>query len=172
MIGETPALQTISAAVTPVVMLSACGTLTLSVNSRQQHLSEKIRASAAESRTNSVAPERRTQLREQIAVFRQRFLFSWLASITLYGAIGCFIATTLGILWTQRGLASGEPVLLAFFIAGLLLMFAAAFCVVAEVSLSWRTLTLEIRDLDLPLHRPNWFAKPQDPETQPESNDC
>ncbi len=168
MIGEIPALQTISAAVTPVVMLSACGTLTISVNSRQQHLSEKIRAAAAESRTNSVSPQRRTQLHEQIAVFRQRFLFSWLASITLYGAIGCFLATTLGILWTQRGLTSGEPILLDFFVVGLLLMLTAAFCVVMEVSHSWRTLNLEMRDLNLPIHRPNWFGN--HPESSPQSD--
>ncbi|BCM88590.1 hypothetical protein IAD21_00423 [Abditibacteriota bacterium] len=171
MIGEIPALQTISAAVTPVVMLSACGTLTISVNSRQQHLSEKIRASAAESRTNLVSPERRAQLHEQIAVFRQRFLFSWLASITLYGAIGCFLATTLGILWTQRGLSSGEPVLLAFFVVGLLLMLSASCFVVAEVSYSWRTLDLEMRDLALPLHRPHWFGRRHEEEPQNEPED-
>lgn len=153
MIGEIPALETISAAVTPVVMMSACGTMTISVNSRQQHLSDKIRAAAAESRTSSVSLERRSQLHEQIAVFNRRFLFSWFAASALYGAIGCFLVTTLGILWTQRRLSFGEPLVLVFFVLGIVLMLIAAACVIAEVSLSWRTLRLEIRDLDLPLHR-------------------
>lgn len=159
MIGEIPALQTISAAVTPVVMISACGTLTISVNSRQQHLSDKIRAAAAESRSDAASLERRRQLREQIAVLRQRFLYSWFAATGLYVAIVCFVATTIGILWIQRGLASGEPILLTFFILGLVFMFAAALCVIIEVSHSWRTLNLEVRDLNLPIHRPNWFGR-------------
>lgn len=167
MIGEISALQTISAAVTPMVMISACGTLTISVNSRQQHISDKIRAAAAESRTASVSPERRSQLHEQIAVFHRRFFYSWLAATGLYGAISCFAATTVGILWTQRGLSSGEPFLLGFFGVGLLLMLGAAFSVIAEVSLSWRTLGLEMRDLGLPLHRPRWFGKRGQQNTLP-----
>ena len=171
MLGEIPALQTISAAVTPVVMISACGTLTISVNSRQQHLSDKIRAAAAESRSDAVSPQRRHQLHEQIAVFRQRFLYSWFAAIALYGAIGCFVATTIGILWTQRGLSSGEPVLLVCFVAGLLLMFTAACCVVVEVSHSWRTLEIEVRDLNVPIRSRHSPDKPIPPDSAPDTED-
>ena len=153
MIGEIPVLESISAAVTPVVMLSACGTLTISVNSRQQHLSDRIRAAAAESRLGSVSAERRAQLGEQLVVFNHRFLCSWLASCALYGAICCFGLTTLVILATQRRLSQGEPLVFTFFLLGIALMIAAVVCVMGEVALSWRTLRLEMRDLGLPLRR-------------------
>lgn len=155
MIGtDISVLSVISAAVTPVVMISACGTLTISVNTRGQHLSDRIRAAAAESRSAQVSDERCGQLREQLAVFSRRFTFTWVASCALYGAMTCFLLTTLCILWTQRRLSQGPLFPVWFFVLGICLMLGAALFVVLEVALSRRTLQIEMRDLSLPLHKP------------------
>lgn len=148
-------LSVISAAVTPVVMISACGTLSLSVNSRQQSLSALVRSTSTEIRLASTSRQRRAQLHEQIGVFTRRFTLTWVASCALYGAITCFLLTTLLIVWTQRRLSQGPLAPLAFFVLGLALMLGAAVCIVLEVALSRRTLQIEIRDLHLPLHQPN-----------------
>ncbi len=155
MIGtEISVLSVISTAVTPVVMVSACGTLTISVNARQQHLSDKIRGAAAEIRSVKTSDERRAQLREQIRVFERRFVCTWLAADALYGAITCFLLTTLFIVWTERRLSQGPLFPLVFFVLGICLMLAAAMGVVLEVALSRRTLQIEARDLHLPLQKP------------------
>jgi len=159
MIGTESLMAVISTAVTPVVLVSSCGTLAVSVNARQQHLSDRIRGAAAESRSASVSEERRAQLREQIRVFNRRFGFTWLAASALYGAIACFLVTTLWLVWTQRRLGQGPMLPLIVFVLGLTLMLGAAVCIVLEVALSRRTLQIEMRDLDLPLRKP--AAKPE-----------
>ncbi len=150
---ESAVLGTISAAVTPVVMISACGTLTLGVNNRQQNLTTLIREAAKESRAHGVSPERQAQLREQIVIWHRRFYYSWLATCALYGAIGCFLFTTLGIVWAGRRLSAAPFWVLLLFEAGVALMLLASVGVVGEVALSKTTLGIEIRDLSLPLRR-------------------
>jgi len=99
-------------------------------------------------------------LHEQIQIWHRRFVCSWLASVALYGAIAFLLATTLGIVWAGRRLSQAPDWVLLCFAAGLALMFLASFGVVVEVALSKRTLDIEIRDLELPLHQPKNHAAP------------
>ena len=163
---EAAVLGTISAAVTPVVMISACGSLTLGVNNRQQNLTTQIREAAKESRAHDVSIERQKQLREQIVIWHRRFYYSYCASCALYGAIVCFLFTTLGILWAQRRLSISPTWVLSLFEAGLALMLLASLCVVTEVALSRRTLGIEIRDLELPLRRFGFRRREEDEEVE------
>jgi len=156
MIGTDAILSVISAAVTPVVLVSACGTLTISVNARQQNLSALVRAAAAESRGEKVSDERRAQLLEQMRLMVRRFALTSFAATALYGAIVCFLATTLVIAASQRtpGGRFSTPAL-ALFIFGLSLTLSAAVATVLEVALSRHTMTIELRDLHLPLKKPS-----------------
>lgn len=147
-------LSVISAAVTPVVMISACGTLLINVNNRQQSLSSLVRATSTEIRSASVSTERQAQLHEQLVVFNRRFTCTWFSSCALYGASTCLLLTTLLIVWTEHRLSQGPLLPLVFFVLGLSLMLGAAISSVVEVALSRRTLQIEMRDLDLPLHKP------------------
>jgi len=155
MIGTDAILSVISAAVTPVVLVSACGTLTISVNTRQQHLSDLVRANSAESRSEKVSDERRSQLSEQLRLLVRRFALTSFAATGLYGAIACFLATTLVIAASHRASSGSFSVpALALFTFGLSLTLAAAIATVLEVALSRHTMTIELRDLHLPIEKP------------------
>ncbi len=175
MIGTDAILSVISAAVTPVVLVSACGTLTISVNTRQQHLSDLVRANSSESRSEKVSDERRSQLSEQLRLLVRRFALTSFAATSLYGAIACFLATTLVIAASGRApSARFSAPALALFIFGLSLTVGAAVATVLEVALSRHTMTIELRDLGLPLRKPSRkrSAKPYLPsETLPAAAD-
>jgi len=72
-------LRIISAAVTPVVMLSACSTLILGINAKHTGLADHIRAAAAEVRGPGMSDARRVQLIGQIQTFHRRFNLAWMA---------------------------------------------------------------------------------------------
>lgn len=156
MIGTDAILSVISAAVTPVVLVSACGILTSSVNIRQQHLSDLVRANSAETRSEKVSEERRSQLSEQLRLLVRRFALTSFAATALYGAIACFLATTLVIAASGRApVGRFSAPALALFIFGLSLTFVAAVATVLEVALSRHTMTIELRDLHLPIKKPS-----------------
>lgn len=93
-------LQGISAAVAPVVMVSASGLLFLGVQNKNLHLSDRVRGLAAEHRslgTDPQAKQRREQIREQLVYFERRIRFSQRALELLQIAIFCFVATSLAL---------------------------------------------------------------------------
>ncbi len=140
-------LQLISAAVTPVVMISACAGLILGVNNKHTSLSDRIRDAARECRLAITTPDRREQLLEQLAVFHRRFLLTWMSLCALYGATAAFTLTTLLIVFAQRKLAVAGSGTLPFFLLGVGLMLLATCLEVCEIALSTRGLHIEMRGL-------------------------
>src|SRR5579862_6452474 len=126
-------LQLISAAVTPVVMISACAALILGINNKHSSIADRIRTSLAESRLPGTQAARRKQLGEQIPLFYRRYLFTWASLVALYVAVMVFTLTTLLLVFTQRRVLTFDSGTLTLFVAGVVLMLAAACFELAEI---------------------------------------
>jgi outer membrane murein-binding lipoprotein Lpp len=140
-------LHVISSAVTPVVMISACASLILTINSKHQSISDRIRSIATEVRGASCTAARRKQLIDELNVFQRRFRLTYVAHVALNIAVIVFVLTVILIIFTQRRLfESGAPTL-GMFLSGTLLMFVAMCCELLEISLSTRSMQIEIEDI-------------------------
>lgn len=149
-------LQVISAAVTPVVMLSACSTLILGINAKHTALSDRVRAATVEFRQKETADARRSQLVQEVGIFHRRFVFTWLALCALYGAVILFILTTLLIILMQNRMHIGGSGPLSLFVGGVALMLCAALLEFAEIALATKSLHVEMKDiLTLPAANPD-----------------
>ena len=151
--NEMGLLQLISAAVTPVVMISACATLILGINTKHSGAADRVRDTARRYRDEADAnEERKANLREQIQIFYRRFLISRTALWMLYIAVAVFIACILYIALAQKHLfrTSHSDGALGLFIGGVGLMLAAVCLEFQEIHLSRRSLFLEVSDLVSP----------------------
>lgn len=139
-------LAILTSAVTPVVMVSATAILISVVNARYSAVSDRVRNLAHEYRTDSIPPERRRVIREQVLIFRRRIrLVSWAVRL-LFLAVGTFIAVALMIsfsLW-RHWFDMALPI--TFFV-GLLLVSTAILLVFLELSESNRTIYMEAEDV-------------------------
>ena len=140
------AVQVLTAAVTPVVLVSATAILISGINSRYISISDRLRSLAHEYRDPSCSPERRVIITREIITFRHRMhLMSW-AVRSLYAAVGAFIVDALLIsatLWRQ--MLAG--VTLPLFMAGILLVLFALVCQLLELRSSDRTIAIELSDI-------------------------
>ena len=140
------AVQVLTAAVTPVVLVSATAILISGINSRYISISDRLRSLAHEYRDPSCPPERRVIITREIITFRHRMhLMSW-AVRSLYAAVGAFIVDTLLIsatLWRQMLAGATLPL----FMAGILLVLFALVCQLLELRSSDRTIAIELSDI-------------------------
>ena len=143
-------LQLISAAVTPVVLISACATLILGVNNKHSGIADRIRFALAEYRHSETQAMRREQLAAQLPIFHRRFFLSWLALCALYCAVGLFILTTIVILVSKRRLLASDTGALYLFGLGIVLMLVSVGLEIAETALATRSLAIEMRDFLMP----------------------
>jgi len=140
------ALQVLTAAVTPVVLVSATAILISGINSRYIAISDRMRALAHEYRDPNCIEQRRSTISHEMVTFQYRIhLISW-AVRALYMAVGAFLTEALLIsatLWRQMLAKATLPL----FLLGILLMMLAIVCQLLELHSSNRTLSLEIRDI-------------------------
>ena len=140
-------LRVVTAAVTPVVMISATAILISGINSKHQSLSDRVRALSAEHRSGQASDERKRNIRAQIRFFRRRLRFIAIAHIALYGATACFIAMVIVISVTVK-IAPLVSATLPFFMAGVVLLFTAVGYEIRELRMSNETMNLELTDLE------------------------
>jgi Flp pilus assembly protein TadB len=91
-------VQAITAAAAPIVMVSAAGLLFMGIQTKNLHLSDRLRALTAEHRNLSSLPAhaaRRRQIEVQLALFSRRIRLSQMSLESLYLAILCFMLTAL-----------------------------------------------------------------------------
>ena len=69
---ENAVLQQIAAAVTPAVMVSACGLLALGLDNQAARMTTRMRDLAKEHRTLASDHARRATIREQVRVLERR----------------------------------------------------------------------------------------------------
>src|SRR5439155_25099368 len=136
-----------SAAVTPIVMISAAAALILGLNQKHNSLSERLRALMGEFRAPGTTPERRENLREQVALFQLRFRYVDRAMSWLYGAVACFVLTALLITLISHERARWDPAAIGLFELGIVLMLGAVIEALLETRQTRRTLALELGDL-------------------------
>jgi uncharacterized protein DUF2721 len=140
-------LESITSAVAPIVMVSAAGLLFNGMQAKNLHLSDRIRALAAEHRHRDTAPERRAQITAQMALFDRRMRLSQRALELIYIAILCFVTTALLL---ASALWFGPPVLPAaitgIFVAGVGLLLVALALEFVEMRIGLKTIEIEVRD--------------------------
>src|SRR5690242_2844135 len=140
------ALQVLTAAVTPVVLVSATAILISGTNSRYISISDRMRALAHEYRDPNCMQQRRITISQELLIFQYRIhLVSW-AVRALYMAVGAFIIDALIIsatLWRHMLATATLPL----FLVGIVLMMLALVCQLLELQSSNRTVSLEMSDI-------------------------
>jgi Protein of unknown function (DUF2721) len=139
-------LDSLTAAVAPVVMVSAAGLLFNGVQAKNLHLSDRIRALAAEMRHPDLTPTRRMQVLRQLTLFHTRIRLSQWSLDCIYLAILCFILTSLLLAST---LWIGPPVLPALttgiFLLGVAVLVVALGLEFVEMAIALKTIEIEIQ---------------------------
>jgi hypothetical protein len=140
------ALQVLTAAVTPVVLVSATAILISGANSRYISISDRMRVLAHEYRDPNCMEQRRMTICREMLTFQHRIhLVAW-AVRALYAAVGAFTTDALIIsatLWRHMLATATLPL----FVLGMLLIMLAIVCQLLELQRSNRTISLEISDI-------------------------
>ncbi len=131
-----PGNPAITAAVTPVVMISANAILVSAISSKHDAMSGRIRSLAAEWREPATPPERRAVIQKEISLFDRRLQWIYRSHILLYVAIGLFISTVISI-------ALGQTFSLTLLLSGVALTFVAIVMEIADLFYAQRTITIE-----------------------------
>jgi hypothetical protein len=142
-------LPRIASAVTPAVMVSACGLIALGLINLSQALGGRLRELTREHRAGTASNLRRPVIRKQVAILGRRHLTVTWALFLDYGAILAFSLTSL--LFLAHGAvaipAFVEPL---FFLVGVLLLCGSAGFAIAAVHLDGGALRLERLDVEGP----------------------
>jgi hypothetical protein len=143
---QTDVLQRIASAVTPAVMVSACGLVALGLINLAQVLAGRLREVAREFRSPSATPRRRENLRLQVAILGRRHRTVTWALFLDYGAILAFAVTSLLFLG-HGAFPVPRAVEAVAFLVGVLLLCAAAVFAILAVHLNGGALRLEQQDI-------------------------
>jgi ABC-type multidrug transport system fused ATPase/permease subunit len=172
----------LGAMITPAVLISASGTLTLSTTNRLARIVDRARVLHEEAEklppwdaTDRDMLEKRALLADQIARQSQRIGMLQAAIITLYTAISLLVGASIsiGLSAVAHGLWSWVPVVLGLF--GAIALFIGAMILIREARMAVRSTLNELeyikrmvaRRTGAPLPQPD--QKPQ-PGTPPESS--
>jgi hypothetical protein len=143
----TGLLQLINAAVTPVVLISACAALILGINNKHTAIADRLRTFATDLRGSTDSADRKAQIREQVDIFFKRYRLTWVSLATLYGSVISFVLMILFIILSQKHILRWESGVMAMFLIGIGLTLCSVICEVFELRLSIRSLEVELRDL-------------------------
>jgi hypothetical protein len=136
----------ISAAVTPVVMISANAILISAISSKHQSMSDRLRALTAEWRNADTPLSRRNAIADQVRLFDQRLRWVTWSHIILYTATACFISMVIVIAVSPAlNVMSGAS--LGLLVAGVLLMFVGILLELLDLAKARTTVGLEIKDI-------------------------
>ena len=136
----------ISAAVTPVVMISANAILIGAISSKHQSMSDRLRALTAEWRNAATPVTRREAIANQVRLFDERLRWVTWSHIVLYTATTCFIAMVI-VIAVSPAIEAMSGASLGLLIAGVALMFLGIVLELFDLSKAHATLALEIKDV-------------------------
>ena len=136
----------ISAAVTPVVMISANAILIGAISSKHQSMSDRMRALTAEWRHADTTGERRGVIARQVRLFDDRLRWVTWSHIVLYAATACFILMVIDIAVSTR-LQSWQGISVGLLLAGVALMFAGILLELLDLAKARETVQLELNDM-------------------------
>jgi len=136
-------VQRITAAVTPAVMVSACGLIALGLDNQIARVSGRLRDLAHEVRDPNRRPsEPKVELTEQIRILDRRHALYSTAILLDYAALLAFVLTSLLYL-LQRSINVATIAPLLAFAVGVVLLGVMSVYVLASLRLARSALTLE-----------------------------
>ena len=136
----------ISAAVTPVVMISANAILIGPIGSKHQSMSDRLRALTAEWRNAATPVTRREAIAGQLRLFDERLRWVAWSHIILYTATACFIAMVI-VIAVSPALEAMSGASLGLLIAGVTLMFLGILLELLDLAKARATVALEVKDV-------------------------
>jgi hypothetical protein len=136
----------ISAAVTPVVMISANAILISAISSKHQSMSDRLRSLTAEWRNTATPVPRRDAIAAQLRLFDQRLRWVTWSHIVLYIAAACFIVMVI-VIAMSPALESLSGASLGLLIAGVALMFVGILLELLDLARARATVGLEVKDV-------------------------
>jgi hypothetical protein len=136
----------ISAAVTPVVMISASAILISAISSKHQSMSDRLRALTAEWRRVDTPAARREAIAAQLRLFDERLRWVTWSHIILYSATACFIAVVI-VIAVSPALEAMSGASLGLLIAGVALMFLGILLELLDLAKARATVRLEVKDI-------------------------
>jgi hypothetical protein len=144
---EASTAEVITTSVAPIVMVSAAGLLVLGIQTKNLHLSDRVRQLTQELRgTPGEAAARRQAIGAQLVLFERRVRMTQRALELLYVSIFCFVATALALAaapWVTRT-SSGLPLIAGLFTLGIILILLAIVMEFLEMRAGLDTIRLEI----------------------------
>ncbi len=143
---DAEAIQRIAGAVTPAVMVSACGLLALGLDNQAARMTGRLRDLAREFRSLGPKDERVLALRAETRVLSRRHALYMAALLANYGALLAFVLTSAMALWLGGSEPAHELVVMLFGV-GVLLLAVTAVCTLLSVRLSRRAIAHEERDV-------------------------
>jgi hypothetical protein len=143
---DVSSLRLIGAAVTPAVMVSACGLLATGLDNQIGRMTSRMREMLREWRTLPEGDVRREVLKAEVAILDRRHLLLAQALGLAYGALISFVVTSLLYL-SQRRFAVPEVLPVVAFSVGVLLLGGIAVFALASLRLGRDAIALEKREL-------------------------
>ncbi len=142
---DAQSLQGLTAAVGPIVLVSAAGLLFNGIQTKNLHISDRIRGLNAELRSSATTDDRRRQVMAQIPLFDRRIRLSQRALELLYLSILCFVLTSLVLaaaLWVAPMMLT--LIVTPLFAGGVILLAIALVLEFVEMRLGLRTIEIEV----------------------------
>jgi hypothetical protein len=143
---DLSSIRVIGAAVTPAVMVSACGLLATGLDNQIARMTSRMREMLREWRALPEDHPRREVLREEVAILDRRHLLLARAMGMAYGALIAFVMTSLLYL-TQRRFAVPEVLPVLSFSTGVVLLGGIAVFALASLRLGRDAIALEKREM-------------------------
>jgi len=140
-------ISPIAGAVTPAVMVSACGLLALGLDNQANRLSARLRELAAEHRAQPSTSRRRDVVRRQIELFGYRHALIVRALVLDYLGLFAFVLTSLLTLVSGTTPVPPRAPIMSF-AAGVLMLLGLCVMVVSSLLRSREALALETDTLD------------------------
>ena len=135
-------LQLVASAVTPAVMVSACGLIALGLDNQISRMATRLRELVREHRAPESSAERRATLAEQVAVLNRRHALYYRAIVLNYAAVFAFVLTS--ALWLGQEQFSLPPELPELvFAMGVVLLAGTALFVIASIHHARATIQAE-----------------------------
>ncbi len=143
---DMSSIRLIGTAVTPAVMVSACGIVATGLDNQIARMSSRVRDMTREWRLLPEGHSRREVLREEVAILDRRHAILARAIGLTYAALLSFVVTSLLYLF-RRHLAIPEALPLLSFSLGVVLLGGMSLLALASLRLGRRAIALERREL-------------------------
>ncbi len=148
LMDASSAMALLSAMMTPAVLISACGLLILSTSARLARVADRVRGMSQSFESLFAGPAtpamemRRRELPRQLALQTRRARLIQRGLMSIYVALGLFVATTISIVPVALvPRLAWLPTLLG--VTGTLVLFAGCVLLVGETRLAVRSIDLE-----------------------------